>query len=86
MAVSLFVQIGLIERYDFFERDFMGRVTIAGPAMKLELLNSGAYGWLSRWESATRIAHFCSSAYGKRHRVFWSREGRCWMIRRAYEK
>lgn len=67
-----------------FARDSRGRVTLLGSRWKLELLESGGYGWAEYWWLAYLLAQHSSAILGKRHRVYWSPQGRAWMVRRAF--
>lgn len=55
-----------------------------GPGWRIEYLPNGAYGWAEQWDVAQGLAHFASMKLLKRHRVYWSSRGNCWMIRRAF--
>lgn len=51
---------------------------------KIEYLPNGAYGWAQSWPVAMWLAHEASLRISKRHRVYWSPNGKAWMIRRAF--
>jgi hypothetical protein len=61
-------------------------MSTVGETSRVDWLAKGAYGWALDWAIALQIANVAAGSYGKRHRVYWSCEGRCWMIRRAYER
>lgn len=67
-----------------FAEDSHGRLTLLGSRWKLELLESGGYGWAEYWWLAFLLAQHSSAILGKRHRVYWSPQGRAWMVRRAF--
>jgi hypothetical protein len=51
---------------------------------KFELLENGAYGWAQKWSMAMTFANAATETLNKRHRVYWSPNGKVWMVRRAF--
>lgn len=82
---ELIVQIGRMEDFTTFERQPTGHEQIESPTMAFELLNTAVFGWAFKWSTAMQVATLGSAHYQQRHRVYWSPQGKAWMVRRAFD-
>lgn len=64
--------------------EVVARRMFDGRDFSVEYLGKGAFGWAEEWRRAADFAVDASVRYQKRHRVYWSEQGRAWMIRRAH--